>query len=162
EKWDIDKVCLYEYTTRIKTDVELKLLMALFGYKFVRFPYSADGTGSVNFDTIEQIISSNVIKDDQLNSYDEIFEFMITFVEVNFDKSVTIINTGAHWVTAQQLILQDDKRIPELYYLDPTSSPKPIRLNDWKRNIWFYFFQPDQQLRDRMKPVIEKVLDLKY
>nr|MDO8084274.1 hypothetical protein [Candidatus Sigynarchaeum springense] len=162
EKWDMDKVFLYEYTTRIKTDVELKLLMALFGYKFVRFPYSADGTGSVNFDTIEQIISSNVIKDDQLNSYDEIFEFMITFVEVNFDKSVTIINTGAHWVTAQQLILQDEKRIPELFYLDPTSSPKPIRLNDWKRNIWFYFFQPDEQLRDRIKPIVEKVLDLKY
>jgi hypothetical protein len=162
EKWDIDKVFLYEYTTRIKTDVELKLLMALFGYKFVRFPYSADGTGSINFDTIEQVISSNVIKDDQLNSYDEVFEFMITFIEVNFDKSVTIINTGSHWVTAQQLVLQDEKRIPELYYLDPTSTPKPIRLGDWKRNIWFYLFQPDEQLRDRMKPVIEKVLDVKY
>ncbi len=162
EKWDIDKVFLYEYTTRIKTDVELKLLMALFGYKFIRFPYSADGTGSINFDTIDQVISSNVIKDDQLNSYDEIFEFMITFIEINFDKSVTIINTGAHWVTAQQLILQDEKRIPELYYLDPTSSSKPIRLNDWKRNIWFYLFQPDEQLRDRMKPVIEKLLDVKF
>lgn len=162
EKWDIDKVFLYEYTTRIKTDVELKLLMALFGYKFIRFPYSADGTGSINFDTIEQVISSNVIKDDQLNSYDEIFEFMITFLEVHFDKCVTIINTGAHWVTGQQLILQDEKRIPELYYLDPTSTSKPIRLNDWKRSIWFYLFQPDPQLRDRMKPVIEKVVEIKF
>jgi hypothetical protein len=35
-------------------------------------------------------------------------------------------------------------------------------LNDWKRNIWFYVFQPDEQLRDRMKPVLEKVLDVKY
>jgi hypothetical protein len=162
EKWDKDKVFLYEYTTRIKTDVELKLLMALFGYKFVRFPYSADGTGSINFDTIDQIISSTIIKEDQLNNYDEIFEFMITFIEVNFEKCVMILNTGAHWVTAQQLILQDEKRIPELYFLDPTSTSKPIRLSDWKKNIWFYLFQPDETLRTTMKPIVERLLDLKY
>jgi len=162
EKADIDKVFLYEYITRMKIDVELKLLMALFGYKFLRFPYSADGTGAVNFDMIDQILSGNLIKDDQLNNYDEIFEFMLTFIEVNFDKSMMIINTGAHWVTAQQLILEDGKRIPQLFYLDPSSSSKPILMDlSSKRSVWFYIFQPDEQLRQGITPIVEKILDVK-
>ena len=162
EKADIDKVFLYEYTTRMKTDQELKLLMALFGYKFIRVPYSADGTGAVNFDMIDQIISSGIIKEETLNTYDEIYEFLLTFIEVNFDKSVMIINTGEHWVTAQQMIIQDEKRIPQLFYLDPSSTSKPLLMDlSDKKSVWLYVFQADDELRRGITPIVEKLLDIK-
>jgi hypothetical protein len=162
EKADIDKVFLYEYTTRMKTDQELKLLMALFGFKFVRVPYSADGTGAVNFDMIDQIISSGIIKEEALNTYDEIYEFLLTFIMVNFEKSVMIINTGAHWVTAQEMIIQDEKRIPQLFYLDPSSTSKPLLMDlSDKKSYWFYVFQVDEELRRGITPVVEKLLDIK-
>ncbi|HME56195.1 MAG TPA: hypothetical protein VKM55_28590 [Candidatus Lokiarchaeia archaeon] len=162
EKASIDKVFLYEYTTRMKTDQELKLLMALFGYKFIRVPYSADGTGAVNFDMIDQIISSGIITDGALNNYDEIYEFLLAFIEVNFDKSAMIINTGAHWVTAQEMIIQDEKRIPQLFYLDPSSTSKPLLMNlSDKKSVWFYVFQTDEELRRGVTPIVEKLLDIK-
>lgn len=162
EKADIDKVFLYEYTTRMKTDQELKLLMALFGYKFVRVPYSADGTGAVNFDMIDQIIASGIIKEEGLNNYDEIYEFLLAFIEVNFDKSVMIINTGAHWVTAQEMIVEDEKRLPQLFYLDPSSTSKPLLMNlSDKKSVWFYVFQTDEQLRHDITPIVENLLDIK-
>ena len=159
EKADIDKVFLYEYTTRMKTDQELKLLMSLFGYKFIRVPYSADGTGAVNFDMIDQVISSGIIKEENLNNYDEIYEFLVTFIEVNFDKSAMIINTGDHWVTAQEMIIQDEKRLPQLFYLDPSSTSKALLMNlSDKKSVWFYVFQVDENLRRGITPIVEKLL----
>ena len=161
EKDKLNKVFLHEYTTRIKTDVELKLLMAIFGYKFLRFPYSADGTGAINFELIDDIIKSGMIKDESLNNYDEIFEFMLTFLEVQFPKCITLINTGFHWVTANKLILTDGKRIPDLFYLDPAASSKPVKLSRWKKSKWFYLFQYDEKLRDEITPIVETLFNIR-
>ncbi len=162
KKGNIDRAFLAEYTTRVKTDAELKLLMALFGYKFVRFPYSADGTGAINFALIENMIDLNIIQDESANNYDDIFEFMLTFMELHFEKGVILINTGFHWVTAQRLILEDDKRVPELFYLDPSTGSKPSKLTDFKSNIWFYIFQFDQDLRDRISDPVKRILNVKF
>lgn len=161
KKGTIDKTFLREYTTRIKTDIELKLLMALFGHAFVRFPYSPDGTGSVSFEQIDNIVSSNLVKDETLNTYDEIYEFMLTFVEAKFDTCTMLINTGFHWVTAQKLVLDEDKRVPDLYYLDPSSSSKPLKLVDWTRGKSFYLFAPDPALRAGMPALAAKIAGVK-
>jgi hypothetical protein len=161
KKGSIDRGFLYEYVMRVKSDKELKLLMALFGYKFVHFIYSVDGTGAINFEHIDQILGSGLIKDDSLNTYDEIFEFMLAFLEVNFAKSMILLNTGDHWVTLQKLIIEDEKRQPEIYFLDPSTTETPLKLFDLKTSAWYYVFQPDENLRAGITPVIEKLLDVR-
>ncbi|MHA1684422.1 MAG: hypothetical protein ACTSUE_26025 [Promethearchaeota archaeon] len=160
KKGKFDKEFLHEYTTKIKTDVELKLLLALFGYRFVRFPYSPDGTGSVNIEIIDHIVNSELIQDSEYNSYDEILEFMLTFLKVHFAKSYILINTGFHWVPAAKMVI-DDKRYPELFYLDSTrGAGELVKLLEWDKSKWFYVFQFDGDLQKQMMPVLQKVMDI--
>ncbi len=107
-------------------------------------------------------VTLNIIQDESANNYDDIFEFMLTFMELHFEKGVILINTGFHWVTAQRLILEDDKRVPELFYLDPSTGSKPSKLTDFKSNIWFYIFQFDQDLRDRISDPVKRILNVKF
>ncbi|MBD3188283.1 hypothetical protein GF325_15720 [Candidatus Bathyarchaeota archaeon] len=156
----LDNVFLREYTTRIKTDVELKLLLACFGYRFTRFPYSPDGTGSINLEMIDHVIKSGLIQDDAMNNYDEILEFMLTFLKVNFSKGHVLINTGFHWVPAVKLQLED-RRFPELYYLDSTHQQGDlVKLMEWKSSKWFYLFQMDPKLKKAISSVVSSIMGI--
>jgi hypothetical protein len=143
-----------------KSDVELKLLMAMLGYKFIRFPYSVDGTGSLDFEWVDKIVEAEMVKDEALNNYDEILEFMLTFLGVHFMKSAVLINVGLHWVSAINLIVSDMHRFPGLFYLDPQMEGEPVKLHDWKSNKKIYIFQPDTELRNKLKKPVEKLFDI--
>ncbi|MHA1791172.1 MAG: hypothetical protein ACTSVI_00925 [Promethearchaeota archaeon] len=161
KKGTFDKTFLQEYTTKIKTDVELKLLLACFGYRFVQFPYSPDGTGSINLETIDSIVKNNLIRDEESNNYDEVLEFMLTFLKVNFDKCMILINIGFHWVPAAKIIIED-KRFPELYYLDSSRTRgELVKLTHWKSSKYFYFFRQDPILKIDMQRFLKRILELK-
>ncbi|MFX0102035.1 MAG: hypothetical protein ACFFCS_20890 [Candidatus Hodarchaeota archaeon] len=160
KKGKIDAKFLNEYTTMFKSDVELKLLMAMLGYKFIRFPYSVDGTGSIDFEWVDKVVETELIEDNELNNYDEILEFMLAFLSVNFMKSAVLINVGLHWVSAINLIISDTTRFPDLYYLDPQMEGEPVKLHDWKINKKIYIFQLDPLMRKKIRPSIEKLFDI--
>ncbi|MHA1714401.1 MAG: hypothetical protein ACTSXP_02045, partial [Promethearchaeota archaeon] len=152
---------LKEYTTKIKTDIELKLLMASFGFTLKRFPYSIDGTGSLDFSLAPLIIESDLVKDEALKTRKAMYRFMNTFLQENFKNSAIIINTGFHWVAACKLVIDDDRGgAIKLFYLDPAHNSHPVLLRKWSYNKKFYFFNLDEKLNDIIRTDIIKILEL--
>jgi hypothetical protein len=160
ETGDISKGLLKEYATRIKTDRELKLLLAGFGYKVVPFPYSPDGTASINFGLVDHIVDSGIIKDEKINSTKGLIFYMYDFLKDHFQDHIILINTGFHWVSAKRIIGDDGEKTMNLFYMDPSHPSRPRRLDfiSTKQNI--YFFKLDDKLRKTMKEFLEKTIGI--
>ncbi|MFX0102036.1 MAG: hypothetical protein ACFFCS_20895 [Candidatus Hodarchaeota archaeon] len=158
EKGEISKGLLKEYATRIKTDRELKLLLAAFGYKVVPFPYSPDGTASINFGLVDHIVESGIIKDDDINNPKGLLLYMFSFLKEHFQDHIVLINTGFHWISAKKIIGDDEEKRMTLLYMDPSHPSKPRKLSfiNTKQNI--YFFKQDDKLKAIMKEFLEKIL----
>ncbi len=139
---------LEAYATVVKSNVEVKLLMALFGYKQVMFPGSEDGTGALPVSTLAQKRGSK----DHVSTKDR--SAGEAFLIDNFDKCGILVLKDAHWSAIKALIIVDGHTWT-LHFLDPgIARGREFRLDPFDPRARLYFFQREQALQAKMASLV--------
>ncbi len=148
ERGTISAGLLKLYAGIIKTDIELKLLLAVFGYQFVPYPRCTDGTGSVLFSALLYT------KNGHANA-----EGGIGFLTGHFGRGKALINKGSHWVVVKKMITREGNPI-ELYYIDPSSvAPVETILGRHEKNARVYMFKHVTSLGEKMRVELQSLLE---
>jgi hypothetical protein len=147
------------YATVIKSNVELKLLLAAFGFKPVPFPGSRDGTGALVFPRQGQrgMSKNQNAKDSSMNSkqYDG-----SSFLLANFDDSAVLAWQGFHW-SAVKSINETDGHVDAIYCLDPGSyHARELRLDTRDPGTCLYLFKKDTALLEKLRPLVHALLGI--
>ncbi|MEX2680494.1 MAG: hypothetical protein Q6373_002765 [Candidatus Sigynarchaeota archaeon] len=144
---------LESYATTVKSNVEVKLLMALFGYKQVAFPGSSDGTGALPVVEISRkrgIKERSAIKDRVASE---------TFLIDNFNTCGILILKDAHWSAVKSLIIEDG-HVWSICFLDPgISREREFQLDPWDARARLYFFKKDPVLQATMARLVHDLLE---
>ncbi|MHA1683544.1 MAG: hypothetical protein ACTSUE_21575 [Promethearchaeota archaeon] len=139
----ISSKLLHEYAGKVKTDVELKLLFAAFGFRFIPWPGTVDGTGALQ----HLLRIKGKRKKDAAGIPPKNVEFQDAhgFFIKNFDRNAVILNRGFHWVAVKKIV-HDGREISAIFYLDPAALfGREIGLQLGRNNGRFYFFAPDEK-----------------
>nr|MDO8086942.1 hypothetical protein [Candidatus Sigynarchaeum springense] len=144
---------LESYATTVKSNVEVKLLMALFGYKTVAFPGSEDGTGAL---TVAKASGKRWTKGCPAardRSADE------AFLMDNFDTCGILVLKDAHWSAVKSLTIEDGHEW-SLHFLDPgIPRGQEFRLDPWNPRARLYFFKKDPGLQSKMARLVRGLLE---
>ena len=128
------------YATVMKSNVELKLLLAAFGFQPVPFPGSRDGTGSI-------VITHRGKQTDA-------WQFMLS----NFNDCGILAWQGFHW-SAVKAIIESDGEVDAIYCLDPGSmTARNLPLDPHDSSTSLYFFKKNTALLEKMVPLVETQL----
>lgn len=139
---------LEAYATVVKSNVEIKLLMALFGFHQIPYAGSEDGTGALPVSSLSGKKGSRVIQRGDSRSAGEIF------LIDNFDKCGILVLKDAHWSAIKGLVLLDG-RVLSLYFLDPgINRDREFRLDPWDARARLYFFSKESRLETGMSGIV--------
>ncbi|MCF2140377.1 MAG: hypothetical protein K9W44_10030 [Candidatus Lokiarchaeota archaeon] len=132
----------------MKTDLELKFLMEIFGFSFI--PYeSGDGTGAL-------YIPKKAVG--KRKTYHKLAKKLIQIVK---DPKYRILyGFSNHWVAVFQIIESEtNTEIPKIYYNDPmTASVKSIKIDQLDNSHRFYIFKRNKlNLNKLWENVLETV-----
>ena len=128
------------YATVMKSNVELKLLLAAFGLQPVLFPGSTDGTGAL-------VITHHGDQGDA-------WRFMLS----NFDECGILAWQGFHW-SAVKAIIETDGEVDAIYCLDPgTPAARGLPLDPRDSRTSLYFFKKNAVLIEQVLPLVVKSL----
>lgn len=146
------------YATVMKSNVELKLLLAAFGFQPVPFPGSIDGTGALVFRLYGQNIRmrTDSTRDSTSKSVqNNAGYFMIS----NFDECGILSWQGFHWSVVKS-ITESDGHVDAIYCLDPGSpTSRELRLDTRDPATCLYFFKKNITLLEKMLPLVENLLE---
>ncbi len=141
------------YATVVKSNVEVKLLMALFGYRQVAFPGSEDGTGALPMIAV----SGKRGTKDHLASKDGAAGE--AFLIDNFDSCGILVLKDAHWSAVKSLNIEEG-HVWSIYFLDPgTSREREFRLDPWDLRARLYFFKKVPGLQATMARLVNGLLE---
>ena len=147
------------YTTVMKSNVELKLLLAAFGFQSLPFPGSRDGTGSVVFGFIgRNSRARSVPAGDSTGKavQADAWHFMTS----NFDECGILAWQGSHWSVVKRMH-ESDGRVDAIFCLDPGStSAREARLDSRDPSTCLYFFKKNPALLEQMRPLVEALLEI--
>jgi hypothetical protein len=144
---------LEAYATVVKSNVEVKLLMALFGYQQVAFPGSEDGTGALPVSALARKKGSKDRGSTKDRSAGE------AFLIDNFDKCGILVLKDAHWSAIKALTIEDGHAW-SLHFLDPgISRGREFRLDPWDQRARLYFFRKEPALQSTMAGLVNGLLE---
>jgi hypothetical protein len=144
---------LEAYATVVKSNVEVKLLMALFGYQQVAFPGSEDGTGALPVLALARKRGSK----DRVSTKDR--SAGEAFLIDHFDKCGILVLKDAHWSAVKTLIIEDGHAW-SLHFLDPgIARGREFRLDPWDSRARLYFFRKEPSLQAIMKGLVNGLLE---
>ncbi|MBD3186851.1 hypothetical protein GF325_08505 [Candidatus Bathyarchaeota archaeon] len=129
----IKPAIINDYARSMKTNVELSLLMAIFGRYLIPWDGCKDGTGAV-------VMNRDV----------EVGDAQGFFIK-HFDQSAILFNGGFHWVAVKRLV-HDGTTLLSVSCKDPAFfHGREVEMHPCKRGGRFYFFREDASLVKRSK-----------
>ena len=148
---------LQSYAMIVKSNVELKLLLAMFGYQFVPFPGSTDGTGALSLGHGPK--RGKVVEPSTRKSYAYTSPSLaIAFLIQNFDDCGILVCRNAHWSAIKAMAIADN-RLEALYYLDPGSTTnKEFTLNMNDPSSRLYCFRKNAGLLEKSRHTLHDLL----
>ncbi len=143
---------LEAYATVVKSNVEVKLLMALFGYRQVQFPGSEDGTGALPVSALARKRGSKDLVSTKNRSAGE------AFLIDNFDKCGILVLKDAHWSAIKTLTIEEGHAW-SLHFLDPgVTRGREFRLDPWDSRARLYFFKKEPAIQSTMAGLVNGLL----
>ncbi|MBN2154133.1 MAG: hypothetical protein JW839_21940 [Candidatus Lokiarchaeota archaeon] len=144
---------LEAYATVVKSNVEVKMLMALFGYRQVVFPGSEDGTGALPMVAVTGGRGAKERLKPKGSSTGE------AFLTDHFDRCGILVLKDAHWSAVKSLFIEDG-HVWALFFLDPgLPRNKEFRLDPWDSRARLYFFKREPGLEKTMAGLVHGLLE---
>jgi hypothetical protein len=144
---------LEAYATVVKSNVEVKLLMALFGYEQVAFSGSEDGTGALPVSALSRKRGLKERLSTDARSAGE------AFLIDNFDKCGILVLKDAHWSAIKAMIIEDGHAW-SLHFIDPgIARGREFRLDPWDPRARLYFFRKEPALLTVMAGLVKGLLE---
>lgn len=154
---EIPAQLLEAYATVVKSNVEIKLLMALFGYRPVPYPGSDDGTGALPVSALARGKPKGT-KEATASGHRSAGE---AFLIDNFDKCSILVLKDAHWSAIKTLVVEDGT-VWAMYFLDPgITSNREFHLDPWDARARLYLFTRDAVLEASMARLVHAMLSSK-